>query len=769
MEIENVKWITNGKDTPFYARKKINVSSEIEFAEAKVCGLGQFNFYINGLKVDDHILDPPWTNYNKQIQYVSFDATKYLSSGENVIGFEVGNGWFIKCDYNYTFNFPDFMPPNPNPYKAFGESLILFVILRIKYKNGEKEQIISDESFKVKEHMVCKSNVFGSELIDARRQQKGWNTVEFDDSEWDYAMEKKDVFNAQLKEQTMPPIKIIKTYKSFYLNSVNGKEIYDFRQNMSGLVELWVKGKKGDKIDIYPAEKLDINGDVDQMAKNWIMINNCITYIIGEDDTWEHCTSHFTYFAGRYIGIYKSEESIELKDLKAHSISSAYKKNGEFSCDDERYEKIYDLVEKAVEANMLSVHTDCPTIERFAWQEPNHLMAPSIMFMKDVRGHWDKFLEDMRIDQHCADDYFFDFDKNKFYPGAGLMPAQAPCYIPNVLPVRNMGSFYDIIPWGSTCILGTYWHYQFYGDVKIIQDNYDSGMKYLDYLKTKINSDGFIAHGLGDWGNPKNEYARENIETAFLYADAITLKNFANILGKFEDEAELGSFAENVKTKYNEKLLVKHPEQDFYCYRVFENKDEISVTQATQALPLYWGLVPDEKEKDVVKALKYTMEKEKAFICGEIGLPYVIQMAKKYGMNNLISEFILRPSHPSYYAFVLDNETTLGEYWENNPRSHCHDMMGHIVEWYYNGIAGIEILEAGFKKIKIKPYLPKTINKVHCTYKSICGIIEIDIMMHKKHVEINIKIPKNIKYEIDLYNIELRNIKIELIINNIKS
>lgn len=32
---------------------------------------------------------------------------------------------------------------------------------------------------------------------------------------------------------------------------------------------------------------------------------------------------------------------------------------------------------------MVSIHTDCPTIERFAWQEPNHLMAPSIMYMKD--------------------------------------------------------------------------------------------------------------------------------------------------------------------------------------------------------------------------------------------------------------------------------------------------------------------------------------------------------------------------------------------------
>ena len=55
------------------------------------------------------------------------------------------------------------------------------------------------------------------------------------------------------------------------------------------------------------------------------------------------------------------------------------------------------------------------------------------------------------------------------------MPSQCPCYIPNVLPVPGMGSFYDIIPWGSTCILGTYWHYLFYGDRKIIEDNYEAG------------------------------------------------------------------------------------------------------------------------------------------------------------------------------------------------------------------------------------------------------------------------------------------------------
>lgn len=71
------------------------------------------------------------------------------------------------------------------------------------------------------------------------------------------------------------------------------------------------------------------------------------------------------------------------------------------------------------------------------------------------------------------------------------MPSQSPCYIPNVLPVPGMGSFYDIIPWGSTSILGTYWHYMFYGDEQIIRDNYEAGKKYLGHEAALRDEEGF--------------------------------------------------------------------------------------------------------------------------------------------------------------------------------------------------------------------------------------------------------------------------------------
>ncbi|MCD8151991.1 MAG: family 78 glycoside hydrolase catalytic domain [Clostridiales bacterium] len=748
------KWITNRTAAPFYARKGFYIEKEVAAAVVKVCGLGQFVLHLNGAKVGDHELDPAWTDYNKLAQYVTFDVTDAIRVGENIIGAEVGNGWYIKVDEHYTFGFPDFMPPNPNPYQPFAKALVLALELKVTYADGSTEVWQADESFRVKEHPTVMSNVYGSETIDNRLCVPGWDAADFDDSGWERAVcaDAEDIPKGVLQEQFQPAAKVIKSYEGRLIHTVNGRDIYDFGQNMSGLLDFEVKGKRGDAIKIYPAEKLDGDGDVDQYAKNWILVDSCITAIVGEDDVWEHCRMKFTYFAGRYAAVERDGVS-EIRSLRSDAVTCAWKTDGSFTCDDKRYEQIYDLVEKAVEANMVCVHTDCPTIERFAWQEPNHLMASAIFYMKDGRLLWEKFLQDMRCGQHMADDWFNDMNGGRYYPGDGLIPAQCPCYIPNVLPVPGLGDFYDIIPWGSTSILGVYWHYLFYGDVKIIEENFESGLRYLAHLKTKVNEDGVINHCLGDWGNPRNDLAKDNIETAFLYADVTTLAGFAAVLGKTDVKAELDAYAEEIKANYNEKLLMENPELGGWCYRCRDHRDEIYITQATQALPLFWGLVPEDKEEDIVKAFRYTLDRDGSFLCGEVGLPYVIQTARKYGMNELICRYILKEEHPSYYAFVLDGETTLGEYWEKNPRSHCHDMMGHIIEWYYNGIAGIIPEKPGFSEVTIRPYLPKTMHEFTCTYQSASGEIRVSVCETDREILVDVKCADGISCTVDTGNL----------------
>lgn len=748
-------WISGKSQTPFYACREFNIKKQVQKATAYVCGLGQFIFHINGQKVSDHELDPGWTNYDKKIQYVKFDVTKLLHEGKNALGVEVGNGWFLKEDEHYTFTFPAFMPPNPNPYRPFGKELVLAIKLVLDYADETEEILYADENFQVKEHPVKMSNVYGSETYDASLEQTGWDKTDFDASEWKAAsvISEEDTPKGELVEQFQPAIKVIRSYPAKYIHSVCNRDIYDLGQNVSGMLKLSYRGKKGDVLRIYPAEKLDKDKNADQVAKSWGTVGNCITCVVGEDDVWQEYRMRFTYFAGRYFAVEKSSEAVEVNDITGEAISSAWKTNGTFQCDDSRYVQIYDLVEKAVEANMVSVHTDCPTLERFAWQEPNHLMAPSIMYMKDGRKLWEKFFMDMRTDQLTENDYFMDLEGNRFYPGAGLIPSQAPCYVHNVLPVPGMGSFFDIIPWGSSGILGVKWHYLFYGDKQVIADNYEMGKKYLEHLKTKQNAEGFLNYGLGDWGNPDNQLARENVETAFLYADAITLAEFAEILGEKEDEVQLRQFAEEIKENYNQRLLVQD-EKGKWCYRSFEHTEKLVITQACEALPLYWGMVPEDKVSDVAEAFRQTFLEKRAFASGEVGLPYIIQTASRYGMNDLICSFIMKPEHPSYYAFVKEGLTTLGEYWEENPRSHCHDMMGHIIEWYYNGLAGIKPLEPGFKKVLIKPYLPESMNYMKCRYESVSGMIQVILTRKDGRVEVETDIAEGISFEIDCSNLK---------------
>lgn len=749
-------WITNSSDRPFYVRKEICLDFVPEYAWACVCGLGQYCFYINGKKVGDGVLEPAWTDYGKLIYYQKYDICSFLRKGTNILAAEVGNGWYVADQtQGYFFHFPSFMPPNPNGYKPFDAELVFSAHLEMKDKNGNVIVVDTDETWDTAQHMTVHSNCFGSEVVDGRKRIPQWNSRtilsgkegsngNFGEKQWTKAhfARKSKQLSEIAREQTMPPVRVVHTYKGKCIQTDGAVSVYDFGQNVSGMLEFNIKGKADVPIHIYPAEKLKEDKNVDQMAKNWIPIDVVETYIPAKDDTWEHFSMTFTYFGGRYVAI--DCDCNQIRNIRLHAISSAGEKSGEFYCDDERYMQIYDLVEKAVEANMVSVHTDCPTIERFAWQEENHLMAPAIMYMKNVKKHWEKFLTDTRIAQHTSQDWFYDMDHHRYYPGDGLIPSQCPCYIPNVLPVPGMGSFYDIIGWGSSIIIGTYWYYLFYGDVSVIRSNYECGKKYFNYLKTKVNSDGFINHGLGDWGNPSGEFARENIETAFLFADAQIMKKFALILEYREDADTFDAYAQNVQKNYNEKLLVRHPETGMYGYRVW-GKDSFVMTQAAQAMPLYWGMVPEDKKTDVVNGLRKILEDEGSLLSGEVGLPYIIQCMSNYDMNDLLCAFILKPDHPSYYAFVLDKETTLGEYWEKNPRSHCHDMMGHIIEWYYNGFAGIKPLEPGFKKVLIRPYIPESVNHMVCTYHSVNGDIKVCARRENGQIKLDVDADERIE------------------------
>ena len=91
-------------------------------------------------------------------------------------------------------------------------------------------------------------------------------------------------------------------------------------------------------------------------------------------------------------------------------------------------------------------------------------------------------------------------------------------------------------------------------------------------------------------------------------------------------------------------------------------------------------------------------------------------------------------------------------------------MMGHIIEWYYNGIAGIIPEEPGFKKITIRPYLPETIHEFSCSYASISGVIKVYVKEMEDGIILKTETPENVKCETNISNLLERGKKIRILI-----
>lgn len=687
------EWIGNKTTKPFITRKTFYVENTNN-AVLSVCVPGQFEVKINGTKISPYAYEGSQTDFNKHIYYSTYDVSSFIINGQNEITIEAANGWYIGDNNNgsryfYTMD---------KGYQPFGEYLILTAQLKIG-----KEYIVTNNLWQVSRSKTTLANIYGSEDID--------NTIEYN---WSQAKTTNGP-KGKLIAFNYPPV----IHKYCYIPQIVDKDrmIFDFGQNMSSQFYLKIKGKYGQQIKIIPAEKQSKDGNICQTVNTYSILT-----LSGKEDIFEQ---KFSLNGARWYKI-EGAEYEQVIEFKSYFTTSSAEDCGYFKCSDERLNKIYYIILKAIESNLNHSHTDCPTIEKLGWLEPNHLMARSIMYNKDVNMLWSKISMDMRDSQYTENE--FDIDNGAFSHEykSGLIPSIAPRYA-KFITDWNEGSFWDIIPWGSSIILAAYEQYCFYGNKKILKDNYESAKQYIQYLTNQYNDynrlyrkngeERFICGGLGDWGIKQNQgCGRENIETAFYYHDLITMSKISKILKK-GDEQEFIKQAKKVKELYNKSLLVLG---NGAYYKDYQSGKQ---TQTNQAIPLYFHLVPEEYISDVQNSLIKLCENNH-LECGEIGLVYILRSLSAAGRNDIIYNMILKDTHPSYLRFVKMGETTLPEFWRDDARSRNHDMMGHIMEWFFTEIAGIKSND-GFRTVHINPNCTKFISDFECKFNSLYGEISV--------------------------------------------
>jgi hypothetical protein len=327
------------------------------------------------------------------------------------------------------------------------------------------------------------------------------------------------------------------------------------------------------------------------------------------------------------------------------------------------------------------------------------------------------------------------FDMMDAQNADGLVPDIAPEYV-----VFEDG-FVDSPEWGSASVILPWLLYTWYGDKNIVLQAYPMMKKYVAYLKSKSNNY-ILNYGLGDWfdygPNPPGEAQltpKALTATAIYYYDVQLLAKMAALLNNKNDETFYQQQADAIKQSFNNK-----------CFDV-ATKVYSTGSQTAMAMPLCVGLVDEKNKNSVLKNLADSIYKNnKALTAGDIGFHFLIQALQEGGASQLIYDMNNRNDVPGYGYQLKKGATALTESWpalENVSNNHL--MLGHIMEWFYNGLVGIaqQKNSVAYKHIKIQPQSVGDITWAKCSFHSPYGPINANWKKENNHFLLHVQIPVN--------------------------
>ncbi len=186
--LSDASWIWVGNSEGAYFRKSFTINKLPETAKVIVTGVSGFRLFVNGNKVDDDI--GPWATWDYP---KSVDIAPYLKEGENI--FAAWGQFYTGINVAYT-----------SDYKGF------ILAMKAIDSNGNILELETDSSWKG--HL---------------NEYEGWETPEFNDSDWDYATVK-----GKADDKPWGNDKIVKTGENFPRSPLYKPKVTNFLENMGG-------------------------------------------------------------------------------------------------------------------------------------------------------------------------------------------------------------------------------------------------------------------------------------------------------------------------------------------------------------------------------------------------------------------------------------------------------------------------------------------------------------------------------------------------------
>lgn len=735
------QWLNDGRQNPaadaaFYLedpaplfRKEFEVRGQIRRARLYITGLGCYEASINGERVGDQVLDPGWTDFGERVFYSVYDVTprpgnlrtpRKLVPGMNCLGIVLGNGWYNPLPLRMWGN------KNLREHLAVGRPRVI-AQLRLEYSDGTTQTIATDGSWKVGDGPIVRNNLYLGEVVDARKEQAGWNEPGFDDSLWRVPSIAQEPVG-RLHAQPQPPIRITKQWPAIAVTEPKpGVFIYDCGENFAGWVRVALDVPPGTEIRLRYGELLHADGTLNPMTsvagqiKGGSVGGPGAPPIAWQADTTiargggEIYTPRFTFHGFRFVEITGLPERLPLESVTALRLNSDVESVGEFECSNPMLNAIQAMCRRTFLSNIFSVQSDCPHRERFGYG--GDIVATSEAFIAN-------------------------FDMANFYAKA------VRDWSDSALPD---GMFTDTAPFVGIQYCGVVWAmahplladqlHRYYGDRRIGEEEYEAAKKWL-LLVERQTPDGIVKEGLSDHEGLAAAPAPEMV-TPLYFQSAKLLASIAGRLGRGEDEAHFRQLAEKIRAAYVAR------------YVEAESGKVGPETQASQSIGLWTGIVPDASRAKVLEFLIGAVrEKQNHLTTGILGTKFMLDALSREGHANLAYALVTQPDFPGWGWMLKNGATTLWEHWEfsDNTFSHNHPMFGSVSQWMMQWLGGIqpEVSAVGFDRIVIQPQTVSGLEWVRSSFRSIRGKIVSNWSRSGTGVTYEIEIPVNTRARIVL-------------------
>ncbi len=693
----------------YMLRRAFTLDKPVRRARAYVTGLGLYELHLNGAKVGEDIFTPGWTDYGQRLQYQTYDVTDRVHQGENAVGAMLGNGWWasgLGGDWRHLTVYAD----QDNPQ--------FLLQLEIEYTDGTRDAILTDGKWTSHLSPITENTFYHGEHHDARLEQPGWSTTDFDAGDWS-AVEEISNPPDLLVAQRSPAIQVTEVLEPMMISEPDpGVYIIDFGQNASGWMQIRVRGDKGDRIQLRFGEELDPNGRL--YRENYRSARATDIYICkGEgEEVWE---PRFTYRGFRYAEVtgWPQEDKEHPKPPSADAflmkvVHTASAPAGEFACSNDLINRIHDAIRWGLRSNMHSVPTDCPQRdERLGWTGDAQAFAITACYLMDTATFWSKWMKDLADAQSPE----------------GFVTDVAPAAVTRGAAKPGWGDAVVIVPWVV---------YRHYGDTRIIEDNYATIRGWVEYMRSQSKNGLYEVEGYGDWVAPVKTNSAP-IGSLYYYHSTDLLARMAEVIGREDDARTYRELADSIAAAFHEKHF------DSKTNNYWDG------TQTANILPLWFGVVPERHRADVLANLIDDIRgRGYRLSTGFLGTPYLMPLLSAMEADETAWRLAVQTNQPSWGYMILNGATTIWERWDSDKHgpsmnSRNHFAFGVVGQWYYQALAGIQLDPnvPGFQRMIIRPETLGDLDWVRASVPTMYGNVRVHWSRGAKSLRMDVTIPAN--------------------------